>query len=154
MALFHSFFMTEISPGISLEGMMLKLKLQYFGTSCEELTHWQRSWCWERLRQEDKGTTEDEMVGWDHWLNGHDLGQTPGVGDRQGGLVCCGPWGNKESDKTERLNWTDEKKFRIYIINRNKEWTVLCAAKSVNFFFTLCYIGLHNLGKEEMESER
>ena len=48
--------------------------------------------------------TEDVMVGWHQRLNGHDFGWTPGVGDGQGGLVCCGPWGCKESDTTERLN--------------------------------------------------
>ena len=56
--------------------------------------------------QEEKGTTEDEMVGWHHWLDGHGFGWTPGVGDGQGGLVCCGSWGRKESDMTKRLNWT------------------------------------------------
>ena len=58
--------------------------------------------------QEEKGTTEDEMVGWHHWLNGHGFGWTLGVGDGQGGLVCCGSWGHKESDTTERLNWTED----------------------------------------------
>ena len=53
-------------------------------------------------RQEEKGTTEDEMVGWHRRLNGHEL--TPGGGDGQGGLACCSPWGHKESDTTERLN--------------------------------------------------
>ena len=57
-------------------------------------------------RQEEKGTTEDEVVGWHHWLNGHGFEWTPGVGDGQGGLVCCGSWGSKESDMTEQLNWT------------------------------------------------
>ena len=57
-------------------------------------------------RQEEKGTTEDEMAGWYHWLNRHGFGWTPGVGDRQGGLACCGSWGCKESDMTEWLNWT------------------------------------------------
>ena len=57
-------------------------------------------------RQEEKGTTEDEMVGWHHWLDGHEFEQAPGVGDRQGGLECCSPWGRKESDTAERLNWT------------------------------------------------
>ena len=57
--------------------------------------------------QEEKGTTEDEMVGWHHWLNGHGFGWTPGVGDGQGGLKCCGSWGHKESDTTEQLNWTE-----------------------------------------------
>ena len=56
--------------------------------------------------QADKraGTTEDEMVGWHHRLNGHGFGSTPGVGDGQGGLACCGSWGHRESDTTEWLN--------------------------------------------------
>ena len=58
-------------------------------------------------RREEKGTTEDEMVGWHHQLNGHEFEWTLGVGDGQGGLVCCSPWGRKESDMTEQLNWTD-----------------------------------------------
>ena len=48
--------------------------------------------------------TEDEMIGWHHRLNGHEFEWAPGVGDGQGGLVCCSPWGHKESDTTERLN--------------------------------------------------
>ena len=51
--------------------------------------------------QAEKGTTEDEMVGWHHRLNGHGFGWTPGVGDGQGGLACCGSWGHKESNTTE-----------------------------------------------------
>ena len=57
-----------------------------------------------RTGQEEKGTTEDEMAGWRHRLNGHGFGWTPGVADRQGGLAGCGSWGRKESDATERLN--------------------------------------------------
>ena len=55
-------------------------------------------------RQKEKGTTEDEMVGWHHQLDGHEFEQTPGVGDGKGGLVCCSPQGHKELDMTERLN--------------------------------------------------
>ena len=57
--------------------------------------------------QEEKGTTEDEMAGWHHWLDGRESGWTLGVGDRQGGLVCCDSWGCKELDTTERLIWSD-----------------------------------------------
>ena len=57
--------------------------------------------------QEEKGPTEDEMVGWHYQLNGHGFGWTPGVGDGQGGLACCSSWGCKESDMTEWLNWTE-----------------------------------------------
>ena len=97
----------DISPGISLEGMMLKLKLRYFGhlmwrVDSLEKTHARGDW-----GQEEKGTTEDEMAGWHHWLNGHESEWTPGVGDGQGGLACCDSWGRKESDTTERLNWRD-----------------------------------------------
>ena len=56
---------------------------------------------------QEKGTTEDEMVGWHHQLSGHGFGWTLGVGDGQGGLACCGLWGRKESDMTEWLNWTE-----------------------------------------------
>ena len=59
-------------------------------------------------RREEKGTTEDEMVGWHHQLNGHEFGWTPGVGDGQGVLECFSPWGRKQLDTTEWLNWTEE----------------------------------------------
>ena len=57
--------------------------------------------------QEEKGTTEDEMARWHHWLDGRESEWTPGVGDGQGGLMCCNSWGRKESDMTEWLNWTE-----------------------------------------------
>ena len=57
--------------------------------------------------QEEKGTTEDEMAGWHHWLDGRESEWTPGVRDGQGGLACCDSWGRKESDTTERLHWTE-----------------------------------------------
>ena len=56
-------------------------------------------------RQEEKGMTDDEMVGWHHRLDGHEFEQAPAVGDGPGSLACCSPWGHKESDKTELLNW-------------------------------------------------
>ena len=58
-------------------------------------------------RQEEKGPTQDKMVGWHHWLDGHEFEQALGVGDGQGSLACYSPWGHKESDTTEQLNWTD-----------------------------------------------
>ena len=58
-------------------------------------------------RPEEKGTTEDEVVGWHHQLDGYEFGWIPRVGDGQGGLACCGSWGCKELDTTERLNWTE-----------------------------------------------
>ena len=62
--------------------------------------------CWERLRAGGEGVTEDEMVGWHHWLNGHEFEQTLGDSEGQRSLVCCSPWGCKESDMTG-LNWTE-----------------------------------------------
>ena len=61
--------------------------------------------------QEEKGPTEDEMVGWHHWLDGHGFGWTPGAGDGQGGLACCSSWGRKESDTTEWLNWLTDQNY-------------------------------------------
>ena len=72
----------------------------------EELTHWKRLWCWEGLGAGGEG--ENEMAGWHHCLDGREFEWTPGVGDGQGGLVCCDSWGRKESDTTEWLNWTEE----------------------------------------------
>ena len=58
-------------------------------------------------RQEERGMAEDEMVEWHYQRDGHEFGWTPGVGDGQGGLLCCSPWGRKELDMTEQLNWTE-----------------------------------------------
>ena len=98
----------EISPGISLEGMMLKA-----GTPVLWPPH-AKSWLTGKdsdtgrdWGQEEKGTTEDEMAGWHHWLDGRESGWTPGVGEGQGGLAWCDSWGRKESDTTERLIWSD-----------------------------------------------
>ena len=62
---------------------------------------------WRDWGQEEKGMTEDQMAGWHHWLNGHEVEWTLGVGDGQGGLACCNSWGCKESDMIEQLNWTE-----------------------------------------------
>ena len=97
----------EISPGISLEGMMLKLKLQYFGHLMQSWLTGKDSDAGRHWGQEEKGTTEDEVAGWHHWLDGGESEWTLGVGDGQGGLTCCDSWGRKESDTTEWLNWTE-----------------------------------------------
>ena len=66
--------------------------------------------------QEEKGTTEDEMAGWHHWLDGHEFEWTLGVGDGQGGLACCDSWGHKESDTTEWLNGTDTRSSVLCLV--------------------------------------
>ena len=110
----------EISPGCSSEGLMLKLKLQYFGHLMQSWLIGKDSDAGRDWGQEEKGTTEDEMAGWHHRLNGHEFEWTLRVGDGQGGLVCCNSWVCKESDTTEQLNWTDHPKYIIYI--RDPSW--------------------------------
>ena len=100
----------ELSPGCSLEGLTLRLKLHTLATSCKELTHWKRPWYWERLGARG----EEDYWGWDGWMASPTwctwVWVNSGVGDGQGGLACCNSWGCKESDTTDwatELNWTD-----------------------------------------------
>ena len=85
-------------------------------TWCEELTHWKRPWCFERL----KAGGEGEHGGWDGWwhhrCDGHEFEQALEVGDGQGSLVGCNPWSHKESDTTEQLNWTEGAQFFKYFV--------------------------------------
>ena len=101
----------EISPGCSLEGLMLKLKLQYFGHLMRRVDSLEKTDAGRDWGQEEKETAGDEMAGWHHWLDGHESEWTPGDGDGQGGLACCDSWGHKELDTTERLAtdliWSD-----------------------------------------------
>ena len=93
----------EINPKYSLEGLMLKLKLQYFGHLMRRAIGKDPD-AGKVRRQEEKGTTEDKMVGWHCRLNGHEFEPTLGDGEGQGSLVCCSPWGHKEWDKIGQLN--------------------------------------------------
>ena len=83
----------QINPEYPLEGLMLKLKLQYSDHLMGRATSLEDPDAGKDRRQEEKGTTEDEMVGWHHRLDGHEFEQAPGVGDGQGRLACCSPWG-------------------------------------------------------------
>ena len=96
----------EISPEYSLEGLMLKLKLQYCGHLMGR-TDSEKTLMLGKIEGGRRRGWQDKMVGWHHRLDGHGFGWTLGVGDGQGGLACCGSRGCKESDTTERLNWTD-----------------------------------------------
>ena len=96
-----SSILKEISPEYSLEGLMLKL--QYFGhLNVKSQLIWKDPGAGKDWRQEEKGMTENEMVGWHHWLKGHEFEQAPGDGDGQGSLECCSLWGCKEPDTTEQ----------------------------------------------------
>ena len=89
-----------------MEGLMLKLKLQYFGHLMQRTgLIWKDPDAGKDWRREEKGTTEDVMVGWHHRLDGHEFEQAPGAGDGQGGLACYSPWGHKELETTEWLIW-------------------------------------------------
>ena len=94
----------EISPEYSLEGLMLKLKLQCFGHLMWKADPLEKSSILGKIEGGRKRVSADEMAGRHHRGNGHGLGQTSGDGEGQGGLVCCGPWSHKELDTTEGLN--------------------------------------------------
>ena len=114
----HQSILKEISPGYSLEGTMLKLKLQYFGHLIWRVDSLEDSDAGRDWGQEEKGMTEDEMAGWHHCLDGCEFEWTLGDGDGQGGLACCDSWGCKESDMTEGLNWTE---LCIYKLNMHSD---------------------------------
>ena len=130
----------EISPEYSLEGLMLKLKLQYFGQVMwspdsldKNLMLGKFEGRWRRGRQRMRWL--DGII---DWLNGHELEQAPGVGDGQGSLAYCSPWGRKELDRTERLNWTDI--YIIYLLN-NKPYSITLQPdifENWNFFICMC----------------
>ena len=104
----------EINPGCSLIGLMLKLKLQYFGHLTRRADSFEKTLILGKMRAGGEGTTEDEMVGWHHRLNGHGFGWTPGVGDGQGGLGCCR--GHKDLPVqfwATELNWMAENEEEV-----------------------------------------
>ena len=107
----------EISPECSLEGLMLKTKPQYFGHMIQRTDSLEKALLLGKIEgRRSKGQWRMEMVGWHHWLDGLEFDQAPGTGDGQGSLVCCHPWGHKESDTTEQLNWTDYQNIIVHIV--------------------------------------
>ena len=104
----NQFILKEIGPEYSLEGLILKLKLQYFGHLMWRTDHLKRPWCWVRLKAGGEGDDRE----WDHWMAPMTqwtwVWVSLGVDDGQGGLMCSSPWGCKEPDTTEWLNWTEE----------------------------------------------
>ena len=101
----------EINPEYSLEGLVLRQKLQYLATWCEEPTHWKDPDSGKNWGQEEKGATEDGMVGWHQWLNGHEFEQTLGIGEGRGCLACCSPL------VTNGQTWLSDWTTRYYINN-------------------------------------
>ena len=94
----------EISPEYSLEGLMLKLKLQYSGHLMQRTDSLEKTLMLGKTEGRRRRGRQDDMVGWHHQLDGHEFEQAPGVGDAQGSLACCSPWCHKELDMTECLN--------------------------------------------------
>ena len=90
----------QTNPEYSLEGLMLKLKLQYFGHRMQRADLLEKTLMLGKTGQEEKGMTEDEMVGWHHRLNGHEFEQTSGDSEGQGSQACCSLWGHKALDTT------------------------------------------------------
>ena len=100
----------EISPEYSLKGLMLKLKLQYFGHLMQRVDSFEKTLMLGKIKgRRRRGQQIMRWLRWlgcHHWLDGHEFKQALGVGDGQGDLACCSPWGHKEPDMTEWLNWT------------------------------------------------
>ena len=94
----------EVNSEYSLEELMLKLKLQYFVYLMRRTDSLEKTLMLGKKRKEEKGMTEDEMVGWHHQLNEYEFEQAQEDGEGQGSLACCSSWGHKELDTTEQLN--------------------------------------------------
>ena len=109
---------------------MLKLKLQYLGHLMERADSFEKTLMLGKIEGRRRRGRQDEMVGSHHRLNGHGFGWTLGVGDGQGGLVCCNSWGHKESDMTEWLKWTELSGFGISVMLASK-WVWECFLFSI-----------------------
>ena len=137
----------KIRPGISLEGMMLKLKLQYFGHLMRRVDSLEKTLMLGNIEgRRRRGWQRMRMAGWNHWLDGRESEWTPGVGDGQGRLACCDSWGCKELDMTERLDWTELNwsfdtsfsPFFFFLMIQKNEWyhhTVI-----LECLFHICYV--------------
>ena len=119
----------EISPGCSLEELMLKLKLQYFGHLMRRTDSLEKTLMLGKI----EGKRRRGRAGWHHWLDGCESEWTPGVGDGQGGLVCCSSRGHKESDITEWLNWT----------TLPQDLAIELAMWNINFYLLYTCVGRH-----------
>ena len=120
---------------------MLKLKLQLWPPDVKNWLLGKDLDAGKDLRQEEKETSEDEMIGWHHWLEGHELEQALGVGDGQGSLACCSPWGCKESDWAIELNWPEGSAFC-----RSATWGQQSSWPSVRMNLRSCWMAWKTLG--------
>ena len=106
----------EISPECSLEELMLKPKLQYFGHQMRRTDSLEKTLMLGKIEgRRRRGRQRMRQLDGYHWLDGHEFEQAPGVGDGQGSLACCSPWGLKQSDMTEQLNWMELKTEKLKV---------------------------------------
>ena len=116
----HS-ILKAISPGCSLEGLMLKLKLQHFGHLMQRADSSEKTLMLGKTESGRRRGWQRMRWLWHHWLNGHEFGQTPGVGDGQGGLACCNPWDCRvRHDWVTELNWTETNKPDFWVPEMKK----------------------------------
>ena len=108
-------------PEYSLEGLMLKLRLQYCGHLMPRADCLEKTLMLGKTGQEEKGVTGDEMVGWHHRLNRHEFEQPQGDSEGHGSLVCCSSWGHRESDTTKQLNNNN-----TYVYNYTHTYVYVC----------------------------
>ena len=150
----------EISPECSLEELMAETPILW-PPDVKSWLIWKDPNAGKDWGQKEKGTTEDEMAGWHHRLNGHGFEWTPGVGVGQGGLAYCSSWGHKESDMTELLSWTKMSKIRcskkVIVVNKarlkRKEYNWTFQEQYLNFSFSynvsypnvFVYLSVHHL---------
>ena len=128
---------------------MLNLKLQYFGHLMQRTESLEKTLMLGKIEGRLKAMTEDEMVGWPHWLDGFEFEQALGVGDGQGSVACCSPWGLKELDTTEQLNWILERcldplflKWFFLIIIIIEMWEFFIFSRNKSFVhFMICKWG-------------
>ena len=138
MDIYKQSILKEISSKYSLKGLMLKLKSQYFGHLMWRVDSLEKTLMLAGTGGRRKGDDRGWDGWWHHWLDAHESEWTPGVGDGQGGPVCCNSWGRKELDTTKRLNWTE-----LYNFNEDEHLFIHWATVFVFFFFKSCLFRLH-----------
>ena len=135
----------EISPRCSLEGLILKLKLQYFGHLMWRADSLEKTLMLGKI--EGRRRRGQQKMRWHHRLNEHEFGWTLGVGDGQGGLACCGSWGRKKLDTTERLNWSAECDSMVNwtTVESLRLWVLPASSHQLYYIFEACQNNLWEL---------
>ena len=146
---YNQSILKEISPGCSLEGLMLKLKLQYFDHLIRRTDSLEKTLMLGKIEGRRRRGRQDEMAGWHHRLDGHEFEWTPGFGDGQGGLMCCNSWGRKESDTTERVYWTElpSNGSAMFVFRKREQWLCKWVLGIIAIFWTFKIISKLRMSK-------